>query len=265
MQLDFSKPLIMGVLNVTPDSFSDGGQFVEVDEAVSHAKQMIIQGADIIDIGGESSRPGSDPVSVDEELQRVIPVIEKLLELSIPISIDTYKPEVAQECLSRGVHILNDIEGLRNQDMVTVAAKYDVPVIVMHMLGKPKTMQHNIEYSDVIEDIYTFFEKQIAIAKGAGISELILDPGIGFGKTVDHNLQIIKNLDGFKSLGYPLLVGASRKSFIGKLTGANVQDRLSGTIVSNIFALQNGASILRVHDVKECKQAIQLFEAISNA
>ena len=261
--LDFSKTLIMGVLNVTPDSFSDGGLYIDVEKAVSRAKEMVAQGADIIDIGGESSRPGSDPVSAEEELGRVLPVIEKLVqEVEIPISIDSYKPEVVEKCLEAGVHIVNDIEGLRNESMIEVVAKHDVPVIVMHMLGKPKTMQQEIIYDDIIGDIKIFFRDRLTVAREKSINNIILDPGIGFGKTVEHNLEIIKKFDEFKELDCPLLIGTSRKSFIGKITGAKVEERLPGTIVSSTVAIQNGANIVRVHDIPEMKQVIKILEAI---
>jgi len=261
--LDFSRPLIMGILNVTPDSFSDGGQFFDVEKAVVHAKQMAADGADIIDIGGESSRPGSDPVSEEEELRRVLPVVERLLEeVGVSLSIDSYKPRVVEECLKRGVHIVNDIEGLRNDGMIDVVARYNVPVIIMHMLGKPKTMQQGIVYSDVVVDIKIFFEKQVTKAKEKGVNYIILDPGIGFGKSVEHNLELLHRLDEFLDMGCPLLVGTSRKSFIGLLTGAQSSDRLAGSIASSLMALERGASILRVHDVSEMKQALTIWSAV---
>ena len=260
--LNYNKPLIMGVLNVTPDSFSDGGKFLDADKAVAHAKQMIKDGADIIDIGGESSRPGSDPVSEEEELKRVKPIIERLVkEIEVPISIDTCKPRVAEECIKLGAKIINDISGL-NKEMRNVAAKYKVPVIIMHMLGSPKTMQENIQYDDIINDIKSFLKDRIDKAKAAGITEIIIDPGIGFGKTTENNLQILKRLDEFKSLGCPVLVGPSRKSFIGNITGLPVTERLEGTLAAISIAVFNGADIIRVHDVKECKRAVQIADAI---
>jgi len=257
------KTKIMGILNVTPDSFLDGGKFIDVEKAVQHAKQMIDEGADIIDVGGESSRPGSDPVSKEEELKRVLDVVRRLSkEVNVPISIDTYKPEVAEECIKCGAEIVNDISGLRNDKMIEVVAKYGVKVIVMHMLGEPKTMQDNIDYDDVILDIKKFLKERIEKAKLSGIKDIVIDPGIGFGKTVENNLEILRRLKEFKALGCPILVGASRKSFIGKITGLDVDERLEGTIAANVIAVMNGAEILRVHDVKECKRAIQIAEAI---
>lgn len=262
--ISLNRARIMGILNVTPDSFSDAGEFFSLERAVEHAHQMVEEGADILDIGGASTRPGADPVSVEVELQRVSPVIERLLgEIKVPLSIDTYQPEVARACLQQGVHMVNDVTGLRNPIMRQVVAEFQVPAIIMHMLGEPKTMQKNPYYEDVIQDIKKFLEGQIRLAQADGIDQVIVDPGIGFGKTINHNLEIIRNLKTFKSLGYPLLLGTSRKTFIGKITGVeNPRDRLEGTIVTNIFGIMNGADIVRVHDVKACKRAIQVYEAI---
>jgi len=261
--LRFEKTLIMGILNVTPDSFSDGGLFDAFDAAVAHAKQMVSDGADIIDIGGESSRPGSEPLSEKEELARILPIVTRLLqELSVPISIDTYKPHVADVCLKAGAHLINDITGLTNQKMRTVVADHAVPVVMMHMRGTPKNMQQNPIYQDVLGEINTFFQTQISLAQKAGIHQIIIDPGIGFGKTLEHNLQILRHLDAFTTLGHPLLVGPSRKSFIGTITGRPANERLEGTIAAMTVAIMNGANIVRVHDVKECKRAIQVVDAI---
>jgi dihydropteroate synthase len=206
------KTLIMGILNVTPDSFSDGGAYGDdVSRAVKRAKQMVQEGADIIDIGGESTRPGTEPVSAEEECRRVLPIIDALKgQITVPISIDTYKASVAEEALKRGATIVNDVSGLRDPDMAAVVAKYGASVVVMHMQGEPKTMQANPVYTDVITDIKTFFEERIAKAKTAGIENIILDPGIGFGKTLEHNLDILARLEELCELGYPILVGPSR-------------------------------------------------------
>jgi len=264
-KLNFEKTIIMGVLNLTPDSFSDGGMFLDLDKAVEHGKQMVKDGADIVDIGGESSRPGSMPVSEKEELKRVKPVIQKLVkEIKVPISIDTYKPNVAKECLNLGASIVNDITGLRNKEMIKVVAKYNVPVVIMHMKGMPKNMQENPVYQDVVQEIKEFLEERINEAKKSGINDIIIDPGIGFGKTTEHNLQILKRLNEFKTLGYPILVGPSRKSFIGNITGLPVNERLEGTLASISIAIINGANIIRVHDVKECKRAAQIADAINS-
>lgn len=255
---------IVGILNVTPDSFSDGGAFFTLDEAFAQARLLAEEGADIIDIGGESSRPGSEPVSEEEELRRVIPVVERLAkELSVPISIDTYKPAVARAALAAGAKILNDITGLRNPEMRAAAAAARAPVILMHMQGEPKTMQENPHYGDVVSDIKEFFKEHIALAKTDGIEEIILDPGIGFGKTLEHNLEILRRLQEFTTIGYPVLVGSSRKSFIGKLTGdLPANERLEGTIAAAVAARLNGASYVRAHDVKECRRALQVADAI---
>lgn len=256
----------MGVLNVTPDSFSDGGNFFDVDTALVHAQQMALDGADSIDVGGESSRPGSDPVSTEEELSRVLPVLEKIKqELDILVSIDTYKPQVAKAALEAGADMVNDISGLGDSDMIEVVSNYNVPVVIMHMRGKPKTMQKNPVYNDIIEDIKTFFAERIEAAKKGGIKKIILDPGIGFGKTLEHNLTILRELSRFKNLDYPILVGTSRKSFIGTITGQEVDKRLEGTIASNVIAIMNGANIIRVHDVKELKAAALVADAIKYA
>lgn len=262
-ELTFDRTLIMGILNVTPDSFSDGGKFLDANAAIAQAKQMVHDGADIIDIGGESSRPGSEPVSEQEELRRVLPVIRALAPaINVPISIDTYKPAVAQQTLEAGACMINDITGLRDGAMIAVAAKHHVPVVLMHIQGRPKTMQEHPVYDDVIADIKRFFVERIAAAEQAGISDIILDPGIGFGKTTEHNLQILHRLDEFQELGRPLLIGPSRKSFIGNLTGLPVEERLEGTIAAAVIAAYNGANIVRVHDVKACKRALLVADAI---
>ena len=264
--LRFEKTLIMGILNVTPDSFYDGGLFADVDTAVAHGKKMVSDGADLIDVGGESSRPGSAPLSEKEELDRILPVVTRLLDkVSVPISIDTYKPLVADACLKAGAHLINDITGLTNPEMRKVVAKYKVPVILMHMKGTPKTMQQNPTYQDMLGEITAFFREQITKARKEGIQHIIIDPGIGFGKTVEHNLQILKHLGLFKTLGCPVLVGPSRKSFIGVITGESVKERLDGTLAAVTVAIMNGANIVRVHDVKECKRAIQIVDAIRGA
>ncbi|HIG99710.1 MAG TPA: dihydropteroate synthase [Thermoplasmata archaeon] len=261
--LRFEKTLIMGILNVTPDSFSDGGRFNTLDTAIGHAKKMVADGADIIDIGGESSRPGSEPLSEEELFGRVLPIVTRLVrEIPVPISIDTYKPGVADVCLRAGAHLMNDITGLTNPAMRKVATDHDVPVVMMHMLGTPKVMQQDPVYQDVVGEITTFFQRQLKIAKKAGISQLVIDPGIGFGKTLEHNLLILKHLDTFKTLGCPLLVGPSRKSFIVTITGLSVNERIEGTLAAGPMAVLNGADIVRVHDVKECRRALQVVDAV---
>ncbi|MCX6722093.1 MAG: dihydropteroate synthase [Candidatus Staskawiczbacteria bacterium] len=264
--LDLKKTLIMGVLNITPDSFSDGGEFLNIGLAIKQAKKMVEEGADIIDIGGESSRPGSNPVFIKEELKRVLPVIKLLAkEIKVPISIDTYKPEVAEICLKAGASIVNDITGLRDKKMVELVAKTKCPVVIMHMKGSPKDMQKNPKYKDVVEDVAKFFKEKISMAKEAGIKNIILDPGIGFGKTVEDNLKLIKGLKIFLKFSCPIMVGSSRKSFIGKINKTdNPKNRVEGTIASICYSIINGASIVRVHDIKQCKKAVEIIDAIKN-
>lgn len=259
----------MGILNITPDSFSDSGKFFSPESAIKQAVQLEEEGADILDIGGESSRPGSASISVQEEMSRVIPVIEKIKHaIEIPISIDTCKSEVAKAAIEAGASIINDISGLRfDKNMVEVAKKHDTPVIIMHMKGEPKTMQINIHYDCVIKEIYDFFQKRIEFATNHGIAreQIILDPGIGFGKHLQHNLKILNNLHEFKSLGLPILVGTSRKAFIGQLLDRPVDDRMEGTLASIAAALYKGASIVRVHDVSAARSFLTITEAIQSA
>ena len=256
----------MGVVNVTPDSFSDGGLFLDPEQAIARAQQLVDEGADLIDVGGESSRPGSDPVSVEQEIRRVGPVIETLAaKLDVPISIDTYKPATADRCLSLGATMLNDITGLRNAAMCEVAARHDVPTVIMHMQGEPKTMQSDPSYDDVVSEVKDFLEDRAREAQAAGVRQVVIDPGIGFGKTAAHNMTLLRRLADFKDLPYPLLVGVSRKSSIGAVTGAPVDERLPGTLAATAITVLNGANIVRVHDVKECKQAVQIAEAIRGA
>ncbi len=256
----------MGVLNVTPDSFSDGGRFFAFEAALDQARAMAAAGADIIDIGGESSRPGAGSITAEEELRRVVPIIEILRrELSIPVSIDTCKSQVAERALLAGAAILNDITGLVNPQMRAVAARFGVPVVIMHMQGTPRTMQQHPRYTNVVSEVREFFEQQIRLCRAEGIHHLILDPGIGFGKTVEHNLSLLKHLRSFAEFGFPILIGPSRKSFIGTLTGLPTDERLPGTIAAAVVGAQNGATIIRVHDVAECRAALTVADAIANA
>lgn len=265
LTLDFSKKtLIMGILNVTPDSFSDGLLYLDKDKAVAHALEMAEEGADIIDIGGESSRPGSLPVSIEEELSRTIPVISELSKrINIPISIDTCKARVAEAAIDAGAGIINDISGLRfDPNMVRLAASSNVPIILMHMKGYPKDMQTNPHYHDLISEIIDYLNIGIDIAEQAGVSKdmIIIDPGIGFGKTFEHNIEIIKNLHRFKFLGKPILIGVSKKAFIGSLLGGvPPSQRLIGSIAAALACIMNGADIIRVHDVKETVQGLKIF------
>lgn len=265
---DFTKKTyIMGILNVTPDSFYDGGKYTRVDAAVRRGIELLEEGADIIDIGGESTRPGAEPVSEEEELRRVIPVIEELSKrVKIPISIDTYKSKVAEEAINAGASIINDISGLRfDRRMPEVAAKYRVPVVLMHIKGTPKVMQQSPYYRYLIPEIIEYLRESIVIAKEAGIDEelLIIDPGIGFGKLPEHNLEIIKNLKEFTKLGKPILIGVSRKSFISKvLNDAPPEERLEGTMAAVAISVINGANIVRVHDVAAISKVVKIADAI---
>ncbi len=258
--------LVMGILNVTPDSFSDAGLYIKAKDAVKRALQLEEEGADIIDIGGESTRPYSKPVSIDEELERVIPVIRKLVKrLKIPISIDTYKSEVARCAIEEGASLVNDISALReDKKFVEVVKGYNVPVVLMHMKGSPQNMQDNPRYKDVVFEIIGFLRKRIEFLKSQGIKEdrIIIDPGIGFGKTIAHNLEILNRLDEFKVLKRPILIGTSRKSFIGKVLGLDVDKRLFGTAATVAVSIMKGAHIVRVHDVQAMREVSRITDTI---
>ncbi len=258
----------MGVINVTPDSFSDPGTYFDKDKAVAQGLELEKQGADILDIGGESTRPGSDPISTKEELKRIIPVIKELQKRTkVLISVDTTKARVAEEALAEGADIINDISAFRFDDrMPLLASETGAPVILMHMKGVPKSMQNNPYYEDLYDEIRCFLSERIDRATAYGIKreKIIVDPGIGFGKSLEHNLSIINNLQFLESLGRPILVGISRKSFIGKILNLPPQDRVEGTIASAVLSILKGAHILRVHDVEKVKRAITVAEAITN-
>jgi len=249
------RVLVMGILNVTPDSFFDGGCWLDPEDALRRAEQMVIDGADILDIGGESTRPGATPVELEDELKRVLPVIERIHQsLACPISIDTMHAQVAHAALQAGARIVNDVSALRaDPDMAETCASGEAFVILMHMRGTPRTMQASPVYEDVVAEVYGFLEAQCDSAVGAGIprSKLIVDPGIGFGKTVEHNVNLIRKLRAFRKLGAPILIGTSRKSFLGTILDEPVERRLEGTIAANTAAILRGADIIRVHDVKE--------------
>ncbi len=254
--------LIMGIVNVTPDSFSDGGVFAEREDAVSHGLELEQQGADIIDIGGESTRPGAAEVLLEEEISRTIPVIKSIREKTdVAISIDTYKSEVAKQALDAGANLINDISALRfDPKLGNVAAKNEVPIVLMHMQGTPQTMQKNPKYEDIISDIIAFFKERINVATKSGIDaeNIIVDPGIGFGKRTEHNYEILRRLNEFHVLNKPILLGTSRKSFIGDILDLPATERLEGTIASNVVGILKGANILRVHDVQEVYRATQV-------
>ena len=263
------ETLVMGILNVTPDSFSDGGKFFTPEVAISHASKLITQGADIIDIGGESTRPGAKLVSESEELKRVIPVIKKIRtdNPKILISIDTTKASVAKYAIEAGANIINDVSGLSfDNNMTGIVESLNVPIVIMHMKGNPQNMQLNPKYKDIVNEILDFFKIKIKIAIQSGInrSMIILDPGIGFGKTVDHNFELLSRLNEFNVLELPIMIGPSRKSFIGITLDLPPEDRVEGTAAAVSAGVMNGASIVRVHDVKSMKRVVKIIEKIRN-
>jgi dihydropteroate synthase len=259
-----SRPLLMGIVNVTPDSFSDGGRFFDAQAAVAHGLELVLQGADLLDIGGESSRPYAEPVSEAEELRRVLPVIEKLADqVDVPLSIDTTKPAVAREALDAGAEIINDVTGATDPAMIEMACRWNAGLCVMHMLGTPRTMQDDPVYEDVVGDVVRFLRHRRDRLMSAGIEQdrIALDPGIGFGKTTQHNLDLLRSVDRVQELGCPVLVGHSRKRFIGEILGDCEGDRVAGTIGCATALAQRGTQILRIHDVAAVRQALLLFEA----
>ena len=263
--LDLSQPRVMGILNVTPDSFSDGGRFTQVDAAMQQAQQMVAEGAGIIDVGGESTRPGAQPVNEQQELERVIPVVERIArELDVIVSIDTSKAGVMREAIAAGAHMINDVQALRETDAIATAAQLHTPVCLMHMLGEPRTMQSQPEYQDVVAEVRAFLQQRVQACVAAGIphDQLILDPGFGFGKTLQHNLSLFKHLPQLVQLGYPVLVGVSRKSMLGSILNLPVEQRLSGSLGLAALAVWLGASIIRAHDVGATVQAIQAVQAV---
>jgi dihydropteroate synthase len=261
------RPLVMGIVNVTPDSFSDGGQFKSTAAAVAHALELVKQGADLLDIGGESTRPGATPVPLDQELQRVVPVVEALAgKIKVPISVDTSKAAVARQCLKRGAEIINDVTALTGDpEMLEVAAESRAGVVLMHMLGTPATMQIDPRYRDVVGDLLRFFRRRLAACKRAGLQSerLVIDPGIGFGKTQEHTLTLLARLEEFQRLGRPVLLGVSRKGYIGLLIGKPRQERMIGTVATLCYAVARGAvQIVRVHDVAPVREALTIGAAI---
>ncbi len=267
-ELSLARPLVMGVLNVTPDSFSDGGRFAEPALAAEHALRMVHDSADIIDIGGESTRPGAEPVPVEQEIERVIPVITAIRrETDVPISIDTYKAKTAKAALEAGADIVNDVSALRfDPEMVRVVADHKVPLVLMHMLGSPRDMQKDPRYDDCIKEVSEFLDEraEFAVAHGVARSRIIVDPGLGFGKRLEDNIVILRDLKRFRSLGRPVLVGASRKSFISKLHPSDepADRRLGGSLAAMTLAVLNGANIIRVHDVDQTVEALKVLEAV---
>lgn len=255
---------IMGIVNVTPDSFADGGKWYATDAAIEHGIRLTEEGTDFLDIGGESTRPGATPVSVEEELQRVLPVIHELRNRTkIPISIDTYKARVAEKAIEAGAVIVNDITGLHHDPRIaTIVSEAGASLVLMHMKGTPRTMQISPSYENLIEDICSYLEGSIGIARREGVEQIMLDPGIGFGKTVQHNVEILRNILEFQRYGYPVLIGPSRKSFIGTLLDLPVEERFEGTAAAVAASIVYGAQIIRVHDVKEMKRVAIVIDAI---
>lgn len=254
----------MGILNVTPDSFSDGGKLVTTQQAVEHALYLIEQGADIIDIGGESTRPGAVPVPLEGEMRRVLPVVEELRASNIPVSVDTRKPEVMRAAIEAGAAMINDVCALQEAGAIDAVADSSVAVCLMHMQGEPQTMQAKACYADVMEEVMTFLAQRMAIAEAHGISRerLIIDPGFGFGKTLEHNLTLLRHLDQLATLGVPVLAGLSRKSMLGQITGREVDQRIHASVAAAVLAAQKGAKIIRVHDVAATRDALSVIEAV---
>jgi dihydropteroate synthase len=260
-----ASPTVMGIVNVTPDSFSDGGLFLEAQAAVEHGLRLAAEGAAIVDVGGESTRPGAAPVGAEEELRRILPVVEELAGHGLRVSIDTTKLEVARAALDAGAAVVNDVSAFRfAPGLAALVAEAEVDCCLMHMLGEPRTMQENPRYDDVVADVKAFLEERLAFAVAEGVPEerVWLDPGIGFGKTVEHNLELLRRLDEIVAIGRPVVVGTSRKSFLGRLTGGRAEDaRLPGTIATNVLALERGASVFRVHDVAPVVDALKVAAA----
>ena len=264
-KLSFDIPQIMGIVNVTPDSFSDGGKYFSVSDAVDHALKLIDEGASIIDIGGESTRPGSDPVTEKEELQRTIPVINKISQLrnDVIISIDTTKSEVARQALDSGAQIINDISGLTfDEKLIEVAKQYNAGIVIMHIKGNPKTMQQSPFYNDVVKEVYDFLSFQINKAIEKNVNKIIVDPGIGFGKRIEDNFALIKELEIFQSLGFPILIGVSKKSFIGKVLDIETDEREVASVIMETVSVLKSARIIRTHNVKYCMQMVKLVSHI---
>jgi dihydropteroate synthase len=264
--IDLSSPKVMGILNITPDSFHDGGQFIDPALALKQAEKMLADGADFIDIGGMSSRPGAEIITIEEELNRVLPVVQNIAR-HLPqatISVDTLRAEVAEAVLKAGAHIINDISaGRYDAQMLETVARYKTPFIIMHMQGLPADMQHTPHYADVVSEVYDFFAERIKACRKAGILDTILDPGYGFGKTLEHNYALLRNQSYFANLRQPMLAGLSRKSMICKVLHVNPDKALNGTTAANMLALLNGAQILRVHDVKEAVECVKIWKAYS--
>jgi dihydropteroate synthase len=263
-EFDLERPLVMGIVNVTPDSFSDGGQHSDPDHAIQHAKRLIADGAHILDIGGESTRPGAPAVSMEDELARVLPIVEGLRDCGVPLSIDTFKPEVMRAVLDAGADMINDIYGFRQPGAIEAVAGSKCGLCVMHMKGEPRTMQDAPEYTDLLGEIGVFLGARAQRLRAAWVDprRIVLDPGFGFGKTVDQNYQLLRRLSNLRVSSYPILVGLSRKSMIGNVTGREVGDRLAGSLAGALACVARGASIVRVHDVAETVDALKVWQAV---
>lgn len=262
--LTLDRPLIMGVINVTPDSFSDGGRFFSATAALAHARQLIAEGADLLDVGGESTRPGAAPVTLNEERRRVLPVLEALADTGVPLSVDTQKPELMREAVAAGAAMVNDVNGFQAPGALEAVAGSTCALCIMHKQGDPQTMQQAPQYADVVIEVRDYLQQRIAVAGQAGITRdrIVVDPGFGFGKTLEHNLELLRRLDAIAALQVPVLAGLSRKSMIGKLTGKDAGDRLAGSIAAALLAVHRGAAILRVHDVAATRDALAVWNAV---
>lgn len=263
--LTLDRPLIMGVINVTPDSFSDGGRFFSATAALAHARQLIAEGADLLDVGGESTRPGAAPVTLNEERRRVLPVLEALADTGVPLSVDTQKPELMREAVAAGAAMVNDVNGFQAPGALEAVAGSTCALCIMHKQGDPQTMQQAPQYADVVIEVRDYLQQRIAVAGQAGITRdrIVVDPGFGFGKTLEHNLELLRRLDAIAALQVPVLAGLSRKSMIGKLTGKDAGDRLAGSIAAALLAVHRGAAILRVHDVAATRDALVVWNAVN--
>jgi dihydropteroate synthase len=264
-RLSLARPLIMGVVNITPDSFSDGGSFVTASTALAHARRLVDEGAELIDIGGESTRPGAGGVALDEERRRVLPVLEQLAGGTVPISIDTQKPELMREAIAAGASMINDVNALQATGALAAVAQSGVAVCLMHMQGTPADMQIDPHYDDVVAEVLEFFGERMAAAHAAGIApdRIVLDPGFGFGKTLEHNLELLRRLDRFNTTGAAVLAGLSRKGMLGRLTGREVDERVYASIAAALIAVENGARIVRVHDVAATRDALAVWTAVN--
>ena len=265
-KLALERPLVMGVVNITPDSFSDGGMFADTERAIAHAQRLIGEGVDILDLGGESTRPGAAPVSLEVERRRVLPVLEALASGGVPVAVDTRKPELMREAIAAGAAMINDVTALSGPGALAAVARAPVAVCLMHMQGDPATMQSNPDYRDVVREVRDFLAQRVAVAEAAGIARnrIVVDPGFGFGKTVEHNLALLRSLSEFSSLGGALLAGLSRKAMLGKLTGREPRERVHASVAAALLAVQNGAHIVRVHDVAATRDALAVWNAVKN-